>query len=182
MVMDNLRDLQREVGEWHSRVYANASLAAIGLKLGEEAGEVCGAVDRIIYEGGWEGDLANEAGDVVIVLAALFARLGLDLELAVASRWEQVRHRHDESQSGTHEFQPGDPNACVECGEDRFHPNHLPVAVDPPDHMHADYCPQKALVRSHVANAHRGIDPDSRTVVDDHRRAHGKPPEKGDRR
>lgn len=173
--MDNLRDLQREVGDWHREVYANATLAMIGLKLGEEAGEVCGAVDRMIYQGGWRDQLADEMGDVVIMLAALCARLGIDFDHAVSYRWEEVRHRHEAGQSGTHEFQPGDPDVCMDCGEDRQHPNHRAVP-DPPDHIHADWNPPRGLLRSHVANAHRG-DPDSPTVVNDHRRAHGKLPE-----
>lgn len=138
--------LQQEVGDWHRRVYPDAATSAIAMKLAEETGEVCRAVDRMIYQGGWADQLAEEAGDVVIALTALCERLGVDLDAAVTSRWSEVRQRPSTRQIGTD--------------------------TDPPDHMHADYNPPISVLRTHVTNAHRDLDVGSPWLVDNHWHAH----------
>lgn len=91
--------LQAELKTWHNRKYAGAPLERVGLKLGEEAGEVCRAIDRIIYsktttdDEHWRAELTQEIGDVAIVLLVLCNRGGLDFETVVVDRAEEVMGR-----------------------------------------------------------------------------------------
>lgn len=94
-----MKDLQKALKEWHDGKYASARLADIGLKLAEETGEVCRAIDRIIYaktsgeDDQWRENLTGEIGDVAIVLLALCNRGGLDFEAVVRDRADEVMDR-----------------------------------------------------------------------------------------
>lgn len=91
-----MNDLQAEVASWHRREHPDARLERIGLKLAEESGEVAQALDRLLSavgtDGSWER-VAEEIGDVVIVLMVLCERLHLDLEGVVRMRWETIGQR-----------------------------------------------------------------------------------------
>lgn len=92
----NLIDLQAEVATWHYDRFPTAGPTHVALKLAEEAGEACRAVvdgDYPSLTGRGAGSLADELGDVAITCAALAARAGINLEVAVARRWATVKRR-----------------------------------------------------------------------------------------
>ena len=94
-----MKDLQERIKVWHRNKFHDATLERIGLKLGEESGEVQQAIDRIIYAKSpveserWLTNLTDEIGDVVIVLLALCAKGGIDFEETVRHRAEEVMNR-----------------------------------------------------------------------------------------
>ena len=94
-----MKDLQDQISAWHHAKYTHAPIERIGLKLGEEAGEVCRAIDRIIHaktfadEDQWRNQLTEEIGDSVIVLMVLCARNNIDFEATVRSRAAEVMAR-----------------------------------------------------------------------------------------
>lgn len=63
------------------------------MKLGEEAGEVLGAVTKLAEERATMNDLADEMGDVLIALSVLAGRYGWTLDELRARRWEEVVER-----------------------------------------------------------------------------------------
>lgn len=93
------QDIQAEVKAWHAGKYPHASLPEIGLKLAEESGEVCRAIDRFHYakngvdEAAWANNLKEEIGDVAIVLLVLCIRGGVDFQEVVQERWDEVSSR-----------------------------------------------------------------------------------------
>lgn len=73
-----------------------------GVELGEEAGEVLGAVKKLERERrGWRGsrvtveDLADEIGDVIIVLDRIAGAYGIDLRQAVADKFNKTSIAND---------------------------------------------------------------------------------------
>lgn len=88
----NIRDLQADIKKWHRAKYPRATLVDVGLKLAEETGEVCQAIDRIKYaktateDETWRENLTDEIGDVAIVLLVLCNKGGLDFETVVRDR------------------------------------------------------------------------------------------------
>lgn len=88
-----MRELQNKIGKWHRRKFGHdCPLGNIGNKLGEEAGEVCRALDRLIYAKTWAAEndadenLEQELGDTLIVLMAIADRRSIDLERAAWNR------------------------------------------------------------------------------------------------
>jgi len=72
---------QLSVGVHHNRQFGDKSLADRALKLGEEAGELQGAVVRHTERRDgreWLYEIEEEAGDVYIVLLNLLDKAGLD--------------------------------------------------------------------------------------------------------
>ena len=71
-----------KVGSHHKDQFNDAPLSFRGIKLGEEAGEVMGAIVRHL-EGrdgrSWTGEIKSEIGDVIVVLAAICYKLDLSL-------------------------------------------------------------------------------------------------------
>lgn len=63
------------------------------LKLGEEAGEVAGAVVRWTEDRGTKRAITDEMADVQIVLLRLADLLHIDLAEITAERWAEVRER-----------------------------------------------------------------------------------------
>lgn len=94
-----MHDLQEELRRWHLQKYDYAPIERIGLKLGEEAGEVQRCIDRIIHASPgivrerWNREMADEIGDTAIVLLILCARNGLDFEAIVRRRAAEVMAR-----------------------------------------------------------------------------------------
>lgn len=91
-----LFEVQAALQKWHRMKYPDATLVDIGLKLAEEAGEACRAIDRIKYaktnseDEKWRINLTEEIGDVAIVLMVLCAKGGLDFEMVARDRAERL--------------------------------------------------------------------------------------------
>lgn len=68
-----------EIGKWHAATYPNTDPLVIAAKLGEETGEVIGAMFRIHERRGdtveLYSNLADEIGDVLIVLSVIADRM-----------------------------------------------------------------------------------------------------------
>jgi NTP pyrophosphatase (non-canonical NTP hydrolase) len=88
---------QATIGAWHRAKFAPCPLDWLGLKLAEEAGEVCrvllGLAGEPIRDGRVHTDLPDELADVAIVLYALADRAGFDLDQAVSDRFAVVSQR-----------------------------------------------------------------------------------------
>lgn len=77
-----------------SERFPNAdTLKDVGLKLGEEAGEVQGAIVKLPEGRATTQDLKDEIGDVLICLSRLAASLDCTLEGLRAERWKQIEAR-----------------------------------------------------------------------------------------
>ena len=77
-----LRFLQEQVSAHHQKQFGHVPLGRLAAKLGEESGEVLGAVIRHVElrDGRtWENEIAEEIGDVMVVLLNLCERFGLSL-------------------------------------------------------------------------------------------------------
>lgn len=75
-----MRDL---VIDHHREQFGSVTLERLGVKLGEEAGEVCGALIRHLElrDGrSWDSEVAREIGHVATVLRVICSRLGRRLE------------------------------------------------------------------------------------------------------
>ncbi len=89
-----MSETQDAVTEWHRRTFSMPRLAALGLKLAEEAGELAKAIN--LWEHTEHGDLDNlrdEIGDVAIVLMVIAARVGSEFDGLIAERAEEVMAR-----------------------------------------------------------------------------------------
>jgi NTP pyrophosphatase (non-canonical NTP hydrolase) len=96
-----LIDQQAAVAAWHRGVFGEeVPLAWLGLKLAEEAGEVCRAVLLVEGErrraGRQDHEIAIEAADTLIVLLALADRAGFDLDQALRERFGEIVQRRFE--------------------------------------------------------------------------------------
>lgn len=96
-----LRQLQAEVGAWHRQHFPKATTTLIVLKALEEVAELAAVhnqkrvVDDIPADGISEPETA-EIGDVLIVLASLCDRLGLDIVQVFNRRWQTIKARDTE--------------------------------------------------------------------------------------
>lgn len=63
------------------------------MKLGEEAGEVIGAVVRIEEGRGSTDHLAKELAQLVMCIKGIAAIAGIDVETAVANEWDEMQTR-----------------------------------------------------------------------------------------
>lgn len=92
----NLNTFQAAVGHWHGQRFPEAKASHIALKLAEETGEVCRALVESSFPSRSDHhreSLADELGDVLIVLAALASKCGISLAKAVEARWKIVEAR-----------------------------------------------------------------------------------------
>ena len=94
----SLRDIQEYVAKLEvQRGFTQRSMGAQALKLVEEVGEVCRAVDAL--EGqpqdpqGRVNDLGEEAADTLIMLMSVINRAGIDLEAAFRRKEERNESR-----------------------------------------------------------------------------------------
>lgn len=83
-----MNDIQDLINTWHRAKYPVVPIERVGLKLGEEAGEVQQAIDRIIWSDGADySHMVEEIGDVGIVLCVLAGRFaGKSLESIITER------------------------------------------------------------------------------------------------
>jgi NTP pyrophosphatase (non-canonical NTP hydrolase) len=93
-----LDDAQAAVAAWHRQRFGDeVPLTWLGLKLAEEAGEVCRellmADGEPTREGRRAAGVEAEAVDVLIVLLALADRAGFKLSEVLEARWSVVSAR-----------------------------------------------------------------------------------------
>jgi len=82
---------QAQTLEWVRRQWpGHTDPRSRALKLGEEAGEVLGAVVKMDEGRKTLADLAMELAQLVICAMALAESAGIDLEQAIAAEWERV--------------------------------------------------------------------------------------------
>lgn len=90
--------------------WGEKTMAGRALKLGEESGEVQGAVSKIEENRATEADLDDEMGDVLIVLSQMAAMRGTTLEALRSKRFEFIKDRavkeHAQRQSVFDELYP----------------------------------------------------------------------------
>jgi len=85
-----IRHLQDEVGPWQrTRWPMTATVERTAMKVGEEAGEVLGAVIKCGEGRRTVEDVANELADVLITACACADLHGIDLQDAVSRRWNE---------------------------------------------------------------------------------------------
>lgn len=101
-----LAGIQSALKAWHKSNYPDATDSDVGLKLAEETGEVCRALDRLMYAQSehdhnlWTWNLAEEIGDAMICLIVLAARHELDAGGVVAMRAAEVMGRPSRVEAG----------------------------------------------------------------------------------
>lgn len=90
----DLHDLQQQVAVWQAETFPDHQhpLVKAG-KVAEEAGEVVGAVIKVLDGRRRVEDVAAEAAEVVVCLLGLAESLGFDLDVAVQEQWATVRAR-----------------------------------------------------------------------------------------
>lgn len=94
-----MNEIQDALRTWHRKKFPRSTLPEIGLKLAEECGEVCRAIDRIHYsksateDAQWRENLTDEIGDAAIVLLVLCNRGHLDFEEVLTERAAEVMAR-----------------------------------------------------------------------------------------
>lgn len=89
----NMKTIEAEILEFATAQWGEKDLPAIGLKVGEEAGEVAGALVKIPEGRATLEDLDKEVGDLLIVLSQIAAKRGWTLEQLRAKRFEQIKAR-----------------------------------------------------------------------------------------
>ncbi len=99
-----------------SKLFGERTLAGSALKLAEEVGEVCGAVNKLPEGRATHEELDAELGDALIVLSQLAALRGKTLYELLADRWEEILRRNgliQNDQLGHWE------QKCTHCGKGR---------------------------------------------------------------
>jgi NTP pyrophosphatase (non-canonical NTP hydrolase) len=94
--------VEMEILDWVESKVGPRSIDKIGLKIGEESGEVIGEIVRLC-EGRKDASfdkLDKEIGDLLIVVSQLAARRGKTLEQIRRERFEEVRERTWEMKGG----------------------------------------------------------------------------------
>lgn len=84
---------EKEILAFASAQWGVKDMAAIGLKVGEEAGEVAGAIVKIPEGRAQLSDLDKELGDILIVLSQLAALRDTTLSALRSKRFEQIKAR-----------------------------------------------------------------------------------------
>jgi len=93
-----IAEMQNEVAPWVGSNFPNDTVETATLGVTEEAGELARAVLKR-YQGirgtfeEWTEEMRKELGDVFIKLCHVASLAGIDLEYAIADRWNEVRHR-----------------------------------------------------------------------------------------
>jgi NTP pyrophosphatase (non-canonical NTP hydrolase) len=75
-----MHNLEKEILEFATNNWGEKDLCGIGLKLGEECGEIQGAIVKIPEGRATEQDLKDEIGDSLIVLSQLAAKMDTTLD------------------------------------------------------------------------------------------------------
>jgi NTP pyrophosphatase (non-canonical NTP hydrolase) len=96
----SLRSFQEDVAEWCDRNFPTATIDDQVMKMVEEFGELCHAIQmhRFKIRDGADQDLAHvqmvdAVGDMTVILAGIASKLNIDLQKAVNQTWAQVRER-----------------------------------------------------------------------------------------
>lgn len=71
---------EEEISKLSETLYGMSSLSGMGSKLAEEAGEVCGELNRLAEGKGNYAALIDEIGDVTFVLSKIAFFAGVTLE------------------------------------------------------------------------------------------------------
>lgn len=79
-------EFYRAVGEWREKTYPGSDLKDIALKLGEESGEVQGAVFKNRWSDAHEQNIYDEVGDACLVLASICQWMDWELETVTYDR------------------------------------------------------------------------------------------------
>ncbi len=74
------------IGYWRAKTYPGSDLKDIALKLGEEAGEVQGAVFKNRWSDGDEQRIYDEVGDAALVLLSVCQWMGWKIEDVIYDR------------------------------------------------------------------------------------------------
>ena len=84
------QDTKWGVLEWFSdrRILNNTTLVAQAKKLGEEAGEVYGAIEEMD-----KGEIIKELGDCMVVITGLAEMIGISPEECYASAFDKIKDR-----------------------------------------------------------------------------------------
>lgn len=88
-----MRQTGHEIERWHRNQFGAIDDRIVGCKLGEEAGEVQGALIKIAEQRAFADELFDEIGDVLIVLTVLAERRGWDLTEIRRERFDYVSRR-----------------------------------------------------------------------------------------
>jgi NTP pyrophosphatase (non-canonical NTP hydrolase) len=91
----SLNSYEERVSKWMARNVPDAGLNEYGLQLAEETGEVVRPILKMSQgirgtREQWMAELGKEVGDVFFALQGVCIHAGIDLDEAVAARWEQV--------------------------------------------------------------------------------------------
>ncbi len=84
---------ERQIRDFCVSQWGEKTPAWIGLKLGEEAGEVAGAIVRLEEGRGPAENIDKEIGDVLIVLSQLASLRGTTLAQLRDARFETIKAR-----------------------------------------------------------------------------------------
>ncbi len=85
-----MNSIQKEVVNWHSDTFPNATTHAIQDKLKEEAQELIDALNTMPLDA---RDISLEVADVIIAASALFNRWDIDLDQVVLNKLAVNRER-----------------------------------------------------------------------------------------
>lgn len=95
-----LAPFQEDVREWRDRNFPTATVDDQVMKMVEEFGELCHAIQmhRFKIRDGADQDLAyvkmvDALGDMTVILAGIASKLNIDLQKAVNQTWAMVRER-----------------------------------------------------------------------------------------
>lgn len=86
-------DMEWQIWSFVTARWGDKTLPDIGLKLGEECGEVMGAIVKIDEQRATYADLAAEVGDALIVLSQIAFTLGTTIEELRRKRFEEIKAR-----------------------------------------------------------------------------------------
>jgi NTP pyrophosphatase (non-canonical NTP hydrolase) len=96
--MDEVKELQKQINEWHSRNFPTQRLAIDQVVLTEEVGELSRAIAKMDQrirgtDEEWLIEAYKEIGDVLIALSSVASELGIDLASAWTDRWKVISKR-----------------------------------------------------------------------------------------
>lgn len=92
----SLREWQERIGAWHRMAFPWAKLPHIMEKLAEERREA------VLSWGIGDGNVADELADCMICTIAAMEREGIDVDAALASKFERVQQKYASEQPAPH--------------------------------------------------------------------------------
>lgn len=88
-----MKTTEAEILAFAMEQWGEKDWSGIGLKLGEEAGEIAGALVKIPEGRASLEDLDDEVGDILIVLSQIAARRGTTLLKLREARFQEIKRR-----------------------------------------------------------------------------------------